>query len=875
MKAIRGFLAALLLMVLVPFGANAANFTNSITGMTVYDSGCLKSLSLVIDADITYAEAYGRIAIHTQQSKYGWNNRYTYDGTASWPDMPETGFLTWGSGDEFLWSDGAPHPVTVNFQDNVVNLKADGTYYVYLWTRSTRYGIYPDALVYTLTSSGDGTLKDNQGNSYHEHSWSYSANGNVISAICAKTGCANNTTALTLTLTANDATYTGKSNAASVSNKITAVTDAQPDAVQYSGTAGTSYGPSDAPPTDAGSYVASVSLGGQTATKSFSIGKAGITPIVSLAGWTYGNTPGTPVISGNTGNGAVSYAYKKAGAADSAYGSSAPTDAGSYTVKAMVAETANYKAGQCTADFAISPRSVTVSGIRAEDKTYDGSTAARLDFTDAKLNGKLDGDDLSVTATSGVFDKADAGQNRTVSINGLTLTGDAKANYVLSTASQTTTTAGILPKSICVSFIGADAHGGTYGGTITPAQAETVDHVAGHQPAVALTYENAKDNTVVYGPGGTVPTDAGHYTVTASVADPNYALQSDDDHPVTVDFVVWQSTTALDAQGRRLMINGEERTEATLTYGDALTVVVSPGATGQSARQTYRLLRMAAPSANQMALYLKDGDGEKQLTAPADPSGGVYTLTCDTADKALRIGENTLIARFAGNPNMAAAEISLTITLERRELTVTGLTLQARDYAPGDRTVAIVEAELAGIEGDDDVAVDPQRNLCTLDGEDSGEYARVTLPGTVALRGLHAGYYVVGNAGQALSARASVHKAPLDLQVSLENWVEGQKAQTPVVTGNLGGGAETFRYSRIDAKDAQEQKEPPVRSGRYLVKASVPETANYLAGEATAEFEVYAAPPQTGDGSRLGLWLGLCLLACCGLLAAVLRRRRK
>ena len=59
------------------------------------------------------------------------------------------------------------------------------------------------------------------------------------------------------------------------------------------------------------------------------------------------------------------------------------------------------------------------------------------------------------------------------------------------------------------------------------------------------------------------------------------------------------------------------------------------------------------------------------------------------------------------------------------------------------------------------------------------------------------------------------------------------------------------------------------------MKASVPETANYLAGEATAEFEVYAAPPQTGDGSRLGLWLGLCLLACCGLLAAVLRRRRK
>lgn len=818
-----------------------------------------------------------KIAIHTQQSQYGWTNRYSYNGSDSWPTtVANDGFVTWGSGDEFLWSDGKPHPVTVNFADGDVNLNSTGTYYVYLWTRAPSYGIYPDALICTLTSNGNGTLTDNNGNNYHEHRWSYSASGNEIRAKCDQTGCSYNTTTLKLTLNADSATYTGTGYAgASVVNEITSVTGAQPGAVQYHGVNSTAYTQSAIAPTDVGTYEASVALGGVTAAKEFSIAKAAISPIVSISGWTYGEEAHTPAITGgNSGNGTVSYSYKKADAADSTYSSVVPTDAGSYTVKAVVAETANYTAGQDTESFTITPRPVTVSGIRAKDKTYDGTNAAELEYDQVTLQGNLDGANLGVMAT-GSFEDADAGNNKTVTLSSLNLTGSAKANYQVASASQKKTTASILPKSIAVSYIGSDSYGGTYGGTITPAQAEPVGYVENHKPAVTLSYDGKAGDGTVYTSSTVAPDRAGVYTVTASVADKNYNLQSADDYPTTLPFVVWQSTTELNQDGQRLMINGEERTAATLVYGDTLTVVVKPRATGEQAQQMFRLTRLTAPAANQMALYLVGEDGEEQLTAPAALSGGVYTMTYDTTGKALDIGENTVIARFAGNPNMAGADASLAITLKKHELTVTKLTLEARDYTPGDTAVRIAQAELDGIQGTDDAEVDLQKNLCTLAGDDSGDYGEVTLPATIELSGRDAGYYFVVNAGQTLSARALINKAPIDLQVSIDSWVEGQKAQTPVVTGNLGGGAETFRYKPAGKPDAAYQQEPPVKPGQYIVKATVPETENYLAGEATAGFELFPAPPQTGDRSHLLFWLALCLLAGGGILLLTLRRRKK
>ncbi len=100
------------------------------------------------------------------------------------------------------------------------------------------------------------------------------------------------------------------------------------------------------------------------------IGKGTISPTVNIEGWTYGETAKTPTVTGNTGNGAVTYEYKAQDADDSTYSTTVPTDAGEYTVRASVAETGNFAAATATADFTISKAEQAAPDLA--EKTYTG-----------------------------------------------------------------------------------------------------------------------------------------------------------------------------------------------------------------------------------------------------------------------------------------------------------------------------------------------------------------------------------------------------------------------------------------------------------------------------------------------------------------------
>jgi hypothetical protein len=150
----------------------------------------------------------------------------------------------------------------------------------------------------------------------------------------------------------------------------------------YRGAGSTSYGPSSAPPSNAGSYPVTASFAA-TATypevlslpASFSIAKASGVGSVSLAGWTYGAAANAPVpTSATNGRGSLSYSYL--GAGSTSYGPSAtpPTNAGSYTVTASFAATANYNEVLSTpASFSIAKASGTGS-VSLAGWTY-GATA--------------------------------------------------------------------------------------------------------------------------------------------------------------------------------------------------------------------------------------------------------------------------------------------------------------------------------------------------------------------------------------------------------------------------------------------------------------------------------------------------------------------
>ena len=171
----------------------------------------------------------------------------------------------------------------------------------------------------------------------------------------------------------------------------------------------------------------------------------------------------------------------------------------------------------------ITKRPLTVTGITANDKAYDGNTNVVLDYSAVTLDGVLKNDTLTVTAT-GTLESAGVGKQK-VTISDLTLSGDSAANYVLAkSGNQSETTANITAREVTVTIT---PNGGTYG-SVVAAAAKLTGAVDGKNVPVTLTYTgNGYNDTAV-------PINAGSYTVTASIANSNYTLTGN----TTATFVI-------------------------------------------------------------------------------------------------------------------------------------------------------------------------------------------------------------------------------------------------------------------------------------------------------------------------------------------------
>ena len=141
------------------------------------------------------------------------------------------------------------------------------------------------------------------------------------------------------------------------------------------------------------------------------------------------------------------------------WGSDVPVATGAdvYNVLVKVVPDGNHNANlSVTVPVTIQQKEITISGITAADKTYDGNTTATLSYTNVTFGGIEEGDSLSIAATGTFEDKNVAYEDsavvaKNVSITGLTLGGTSIANYKLAeSGQQSATTAKINPKEITV-----------------------------------------------------------------------------------------------------------------------------------------------------------------------------------------------------------------------------------------------------------------------------------------------------------------------------------------------------------------------------------------------------------------------------------------
>ena len=113
-------------------------------------------------------------------------------------------------------------------------------------------------------------------------------------------------------------------------------------------------------------------------------------------------------------------------------------DAGEYTISAVVSKDGYNDKELDAITVKIAKKDVTISGITAADKTYDGTANVDVDTTNVVINGKVEGDDLeAVFPEPFQLDSADAG-NRSVVLAGTKLDGDAADNYTLTSVEEVT-----------------------------------------------------------------------------------------------------------------------------------------------------------------------------------------------------------------------------------------------------------------------------------------------------------------------------------------------------------------------------------------------------------------------------------------------------
>ena len=177
----------------------------------------------------------------------------------------------------------------------------------------------------------------------------------------------------------------------------------------------------------------------------------GSTSIAALSG-----TP-TGVVTGDvvTLNGAGTYANKNAGTGKTytlTNQALTGTDAANYSLSTGASLTAT--------NGVVTAKAITVTGIAANDKVYDGANTATLNVAGATFNGMVAGDALTVSAT-GTFGSANVARDVSNAVIAQTVTfantyGGADAGNYTYSGSPTTTTAKITPKALTLGSVAAN-----------------------------------------------------------------------------------------------------------------------------------------------------------------------------------------------------------------------------------------------------------------------------------------------------------------------------------------------------------------------------------------------------------------------------------
>mgnify|MGYP000755013056 FL=1 len=273
--------------------------------------------------------------------------------------------------------------------------------------------------------------------------------------------------------------------------------------------------------------------------------------------------------------------------------------------------------GSLSKNFNITKKAVTVSGITAQGKIYDGTVKNILNFNKVEINGLLEGDSLTVNAT-GTFTDAKAGDNKTVTITGLTLGGKDKENYTLADNGQQTSATASIGK-LPVKLQWNEKTDFIYNGQKQSVTAKVSNAVK--DDIFTLSYEN---NTAV---------STGVYTARViTLGNDNYTLEGADNisKKWSVSYAVADDASLSGTKGN----NG--------WYVGAVTLTPPEGYKISNDGSTWKdIVTLNVEGTNDVRYYLRDKDG-------GITDGKMVKISIDTVAPAgeIRIKDNSFTGRL-------------------------------------------------------------------------------------------------------------------------------------------------------------------------------------------------------------------------------------
>lgn len=458
----------------------------------------------------------------------------------------------------------------------------------------------------------------------------------------------------------------------------------------------------------------------------------------------------------------------------------------------------NYEVKIPTETTATINKKVVTATVTAKDKTYDGKTDAE---TSATVETGVDNESISISGTTGAFEDANAGKDKTVTVDSANASvkgenGTNLNNYTVVIPSKTTAT--INKKAVTATVTAKDK---AYDGKTDAETGATVETgIDGEKLTISGTtgtFDNANAGT---DKKVSVDTSKAEITGAAGTNVSNYEITIPTETTATINKKA--ITAAVSAKDKTYDGKTDAETEATVETGVEGESITISGTTGTFENANAGTDKKVTVDSSKAEIAGNDGTDTSnyEITIPTEASA--------TINKKVITATVTAKNKTYDGKTDAQADATVETGIDGEKLTIDGLTGTFDTANAGTGKTVAVDASKAKVTGED--------------GTNADNY-EVQYPETAA---------------------ADIAKAPGTAQITnldkLTRTFDG-KSTAAAVTSNSNG-KQTVYYRQ---KNGAWTTTVPTAAGEYEVKVVVAEDENHTAAEATGTFTITAKAAAT------------------------------